>query len=136
MAETSGSDDFLSFFSTPEPVKPEQDVDWRGGPEEREHALLSWKIIEWKVAYYRPHLVHETRLQSLVITDDEFEKHERRYLDLCRQLNKYNTVVHDGIAGHYPDVNSEHAMMEIEEDRPSVKLVLAKLSREYINLRA
>jgi hypothetical protein len=32
--------------------------------EGEEHARLSWKLIEWKVAYYRPDSVHFSRRQT------------------------------------------------------------------------
>jgi hypothetical protein len=93
----------------------------------REHAALSWRLIEWKVAYYRPEYVHPTRMASVTVSDEQYDEAELRYLALCRELGQPNTVVHKAYPG-YEDLVQEWSMMEIDEARPSVQLVLRKLS--------
>ncbi len=92
---------------------------------EKEHCILSWKIIEWKIAYYYPHLIHPSRIADHTVSDDEYDKAEVRYLELCKQLGKRNTVVHKIYPG-YDDY--QYAMFEIDEKRYSVQLVIKKLS--------
>lgn len=87
---------------------------------------LGWQIIEWKVAYYLPDRVHPSRRKDYEIDDDTYDAHERRYLTLCRQLDQRNSVVHKAHPG-FEDVGTEHAMMEVDEDRLSVHLALRKL---------
>ena len=93
---------------------------------EQEHTNLGWRIIEWKVAYYLPDRVHPSRRQDLEVSDDFYDEAEKRYLTLCRELGSRNSVVHKDWPG-FEDVGTEHAMMEVDEDRPSVQLVISKL---------
>ena len=86
---------------------------------------LSWALIEYKVMYYRPHLVHESRHEGLTIHDETYDTLEIRYLTLCRELGHQNTIVHKDYPG-FEDIDGE-PMIEIDEDRPSVQLVLDKL---------
>jgi hypothetical protein len=94
---------------------------------EQEFIALSWRLIEWKVAYYKGDLVNPARRADYEVSDDEYDAAEVRYLTLCRKLNRRNTIVHKGWPG-FEDVGTEHAMMEVDESRPSVRLVIAKLS--------
>lgn len=94
---------------------------------EEEHVRLSWKLIEWKIAYYMPEKVHSSRIDDLTVDDDYYDHKERRYLTLCRRLDLANTIVHKRHPG-YRDVGTKHAMIEVDKDRPSVKLALWKLS--------
>lgn len=93
---------------------------------EREHTALSWRLIEWKVAYYRPDLVHRSRRKDYEISDDEYDAFEQRYLLLCRRLDKQNTLVHKAYPG-FKSVGYRHAMIEVDLKRPSVQLVISKL---------
>lgn len=93
---------------------------------QREHTELGWRLIEWKVAYYKPEKVHRTRKADYEIDDHTYDAHEQRYLTLCRELGVPNTVVHKAYPG-FEDVSLEHAMMEVDVKRPSVQLVLRKL---------
>jgi hypothetical protein len=95
-------------------------------PSEDEFVALCWKLIEWKVAYYRPEFVHRSRRKELVIDDETYDAHEQRYLTLCRELGKPNTIVHKGYPG-FDDIEGP-GMMEVDMTRPSVQLVLRKLS--------
>ena len=94
--------------------------------EEQEHARLSWQIIEWKVAYYLPERVHPQRREDYEVSDDDYDAAEVRYLTLCRVLGHRNSVVHKKWPG-FEDVDCTYAMMEVDETRPSVQLVVAKL---------
>lgn len=94
--------------------------------ERLEHRALGWKLIEWKVAYYKPECVAESRRPDYVIDDDTYDAHEQRYLALCRKLKLPNTVVHKTYPG-FEDVDYTNAMMEVDVTRPSVQLVMAKL---------
>lgn len=90
-----------------------------------EHAELSWRLIEWKVAYYLPEFVHHSRRNDVTVDDDTYDATERRYLTLCLTLGKNNTVVHKVYPG-FEDVPGT-GMMEVDQSRPSVQLVLRKL---------
>lgn len=94
-------------------------------PDHKRHIELGWKIIEWKVAYYKPEAVHKTRQADCELHDDLYDQYEQEYLRLCLKLGRDNTVVHKSYEsiGEVPG----DGMFEIEEARPSVKLVLAKL---------
>lgn len=94
--------------------------------EEEEFVKLGWKLIEWKVAYYEPQSVHPSRREGLTIDDGTYDAYEQRYLTLCRQLGKPNTVVHKVYPGFPPEPH-DSPMMEIDKERPSVQLVLFKL---------
>jgi hypothetical protein len=100
----------------------------RDGQEEfvKEWSLLGWKIIEWKVAYYLPNLVHKSRIADYTISDDLYDEAEKRYLKLCRRVGLPNYNVHKKYPG-FDDVSYKHAMFEVDRERPSVQLVLAKL---------
>jgi hypothetical protein len=91
-----------------------------------ELAALSWKLIEWKVAYYKPEAIHSSRYGDYDVSDEVYDAAEVRYLTLCRELNARNTIVHKGWPG-FEDVGTADAMVEFDETRPSVQLVLAKL---------
>lgn len=93
--------------------------------DQKELNALSWWLIERKVAYYRPEAIHTTRMKDFVVTDDEYDAAEVRYLTLCRKLKQENTIVHKGWPG-FEDVPGP-GMMEIDDTRPSVQLVLKKL---------
>lgn len=95
---------------------------------EREYIRLSWKLIEWKIAYYMPEKVHRSRIKELTIEDDYYDHKERRYLTLCRRLGVVNSIVHKRYPG-YRDVGTKHAMIEVDENRASVQLVLKKLRK-------
>lgn len=87
--------------------------------ERKEHVELSWRIIEAKIMYYQPGELGEAFVQKYMPTDADFDAMEQRYLELCDKLNLPNTVSHkDG-----------NGMMEVDWDRPSVKLAHSKLLR-------
>jgi hypothetical protein len=90
-----------------------------------EYTALCWWLIERKVAYYMPEAVHSTRMKDMVVSDDIYDQQEKRYLTLCRELGRNNTIVHKGHPG-FEDVPGD-GMMEVDVERPSVQLVLKKL---------
>lgn len=96
------------------------------GTSEQEFVALSWRLIEWKVAYYKPEAVHSSRYGDYTVSDDAYDAAEVRYLTLCRELGKPNTIVHKGWPG-FEDLIGPHTMMEVDTSRPSVQLVMAKL---------
>jgi hypothetical protein len=93
--------------------------------KEREFCQLCWWLIERKVAYYKPEAIHSSRHGDYVVSDEDYDAAEVRYLTLCRELGHENTIVHKGWPG-FEDVPGA-GMMEIDDTRPSVQLVLAKL---------
>lgn len=96
--------------------------------DREEHVRLSWWLIERKVAYYKPESVHPSRLDDVITPDDEYDIAEIRYLTLARALGRNNTLVHKGSPGFEDMLVPPHdPMMEIDENRPSVQLALAKL---------
>jgi hypothetical protein len=94
--------------------------------DDQEHTALGWRLIEWKVAYYKPEVIHSSRLGDYEVSDEVYDAAEVRYLTLCRKLGLSNTVVHKGWPG-FEDLVGPHTMMEVDETRPSVQLVMAKL---------
>ena len=94
--------------------------------KEREFVRLGWWLIERKVAYYKPELVHESWLEKVTCHDDDYDAGERRYLTLCRELGRLNTIVHKKYPG-FEDLDFSHAMMEVDVSRPSVQLVIYRL---------
>lgn len=94
--------------------------------KEAEFNALSWKIIEWKVAYYAGQHVHKSRKADYEIDDHTYDAHEQRYLTLCRELRQPNTLVHKSYPG-FADIDMSGAMMELDYSRPSVCLVIVKL---------
>jgi hypothetical protein len=114
--------------------------------DEKELCALGWKLIELKVAYYKPEVVHESRVKELTLSDDIYDAMEIRYLELIRKLRpKYakkwkdtpgmgvyplNSVVHKGYPGYEDMIQAPNTpMMEVDVKRPSVQLVMSKLSQ-------
>lgn len=102
--------------------------------EDEEHTRLCWWLIERKVVYYMPEAVHSSRWGDYTVSDDEYDAAEVRYLTLCRKLNQPNTIVHKGWPG-FEDLDASRAMMEVDVDRPSVQLVMAKLGSPKLTRR-
>jgi hypothetical protein len=104
--------------------------------DEYEHLTLTWKLIEWKVAYYKPEAIHSSRLGDFEVSDEVYDAAELRYLTLCRKLGKRNTIVHKGWPGFQDLLGPPNTpMMEVDTDRPSVQLVLAKLGSPKVGTR-
>lgn len=91
--------------------------------EEKEFAQLSWRMIEWRLAYYYPDLLKSEYLTEFTIEDLEYDRHEQRYLELCRLTGSANYHVHKNCPADIED----RSVMEIDLERPSVKLVLSKI---------
>lgn len=98
-------------------------------PEYKRYVQIGWQIIEYKVAYYMPERVAETKRERYTISDALYDELEIEYLTLCKKLGKPNTLVHKTYPG-FEDVDHSKAMMEIDIERPSVQLVLEKLGSE------
>lgn len=100
--------------------------------KEREFAKLCWWLIERKVAYYKPELVHESWRDKVTTHDDDYDAAEQRYLMLVRELLAEgkdwarNTIVHKRYPG-FEDIDFTDAMMEVDVKRPSVQRVIYKL---------
>jgi hypothetical protein len=73
-----------------------------------------------------PEAVHTSWGSHFVVADALYDQAEQRYLTLCRELGHRNTIVHKGHPG-FEDVPGD-GMMEVDVRRPSVQLVLKKLS--------
>lgn len=115
----------------------------RRAKDEKEHCQLGWRIIELKLAYYAPEHVHPSRRADHTVEDDLYDQMEKRYLELTRKLQKahakkypdegpypLNSVVHKGWPGYEDMLLPPHTpMMEVDFDRPSVELVMKKLSQ-------
>ena len=70
-----------------------------------EFSKLSWALLEAKVKYYlAPHLDN--------MSDSEYDALERRYVELCKSLDRPNTI---------------QSMVGADQTRESVKLVMNKL---------
>lgn len=112
--------------------------------DEKELCQLGWWLIERKVAYYKPEAVHTTRTNDYVVSDEEYDAAEERHLKLIRKLQLKNDKKppYEGFVGPYPLNSVVHKgwpgfedmleppnrpMMEIDDTRPSVQLVLKKL---------
>ncbi len=102
---------------------------------EKEFCELGWRLIELKVAYYKPELVHESWLEKVTVSDDDYDAMEQRYLELCRKLSRRNTVVHKKYPG-FDDVDYTDAMMEVDTSRQSVQLVIYRLGLNEQTRRA
>jgi len=90
--------------------------------DQQRHAWLSWEIIKHKLLYYKPSKRYKAKFKP--ITDEEYDRLEREYLDLCIKLDLPNTVVHKEYVG--VSVKGD-GMMEVDMERPSVRLVSMKL---------
>lgn len=75
--------------------------------------LLGWALIEWKVQYHRPNLVHPAWGDTFVIDNIHYDIAEGLYKTYAKRLGK-------------PTYTTD--MVEIDENRGSVKLVLDKMS--------
>jgi hypothetical protein len=90
------------------------------------HIDLGWKIIEWKLMYYRPEMVHPSWRADLTISDEDYDEAEQDYLYHCAKYKLPNTVVHKTYPG-LEKIDYRHAMVEVDLSRPSVQLVVKKL---------
>lgn len=86
-------------------------------------AELSWKLIEWRMMYYYPDLVHESRHQDYEISDYLYDKREMDYLRLCKLFDTPAYTVLNRL-----DETDLSGQQELDFSRPSVQLVLKKLS--------
>jgi hypothetical protein len=80
----------------------------------KKFSQLSWKILEWKLIYYHPNLIHTSWFKKLSIEDREYDHYEDEYKTLASKL------------GLKPTASD---MVGFDESRPSCKLVLSKLQK-------
>jgi len=86
---------------------------------------LGWKLIEAKIMYYQPPPELASYVEDNMPTDEEYDKMEQEYLQLCIDLDEENTVVHKDYSG-FENVRGD-GMVEIDTTRPSVDVALQKL---------
>lgn len=80
----------------------------------REFVKLSWKILEWKFAYYHPTLIKDAKTRKkYMIPDTEYDQHEAAYRKLAEKLQEKPTA-------------SE--MVDFDFDRPACQLVVRRLT--------
>ncbi len=84
-----------------------------------EFCKLSWQILEAKIKYY-------LTPEFVTINDTDYDSMEIQYLTYCRDTGTINTLVHKMYPG-MEDMDYSHAMMEIDESRPSVQLAMSKI---------
>jgi len=89
---------------------------------------LSWDILKHKVIYYKPSDKYKKKLAKS-ISDEEYDQMEIEYLKLCKELGKPNTLVHKEYAGLD---SCGDGMMEIDENRPSVRWMIRYLRGEFL----
>lgn len=72
---------------------------------------LCWKLIEYKLMYYRPDYIKEKFHEVLTIPDSEYDKLEKEYSTLCKKYRIRNTII---------------SMIEPDTNSYAVKLILKK----------
>jgi hypothetical protein len=116
-APTFGDERLMSVAEWWDICNPSQIITFNDGldyaKKEREFVKLCWWLIERKVAYYRPEAVHASWKPLLECSDDDYDAAEQRYLTLCRELERDNTIVHKGYPG-FEDVPGA-GMMEVDD---------------------
>lgn len=97
----------------------------------KEFIPMGWRLIEWRLAYYYPELVHEKLRPMYVVPDWMFDQYEQRYLTLCYLLGEINYNAHK-IPERFRTTVHHAESIELDFERPSVQLVCNKLSgREH-----
>lgn len=76
---------------------------------------LAWKTLEYKLCYYRPELVHPSRIKELTITDIEYDMMEGEYRQLAAELGLNATAAN---------------MVDFDVSKPSCRLVMSKMGSE------
>ena len=75
---------------------------------------LAWRILERKLVYYHPELVHNSWLTCIQVSDTVYDKEEVEYLQLAKQLNLEPTA---------------QLTVQFDLDKACCRLVLSKLQR-------
>lgn len=70
---------------------------------------LSWKLLESKLAYYRPDLLSKVGLKKFTITDQEYDALEDEYRQLAADLQLPPTAAD---------------MVGVDLNRPAIKVIL------------
>lgn len=81
---------------------------------------LGWKLMEWKLMYYRPDLVHRDWHVQLSVNDQIYDKNENEYRELAKTLGREPTAVD---------------MVDFDTTRPSSRLILDKFSQAKKKVR-
>lgn len=82
---------------------------------EMECITLSWKLLEYRLMYYKPDMILNKHHKELEIPDSEYDKLERKYAKLCKKLKMKNSF---------------EDMVGIDLTKPSVQLVLSKYGKK------
>jgi len=90
---------------------------------------LGWWLIERKLFYYYPDLVHKDWWKELTVPDDIYDEVERNYIKYVFALKLQNFNVHKTYYQWQDDEFQRHAMFEVDFTRPSVQLVCSKLGK-------
>jgi hypothetical protein len=80
---------------------------------EERFVQLGWQILEMKMAYYLPHMVHSDWVKEYTVSDQTYDTLESEYRSLAHKLN-------------LPPSACEH--VGFPSDAPCGKLVASKLS--------
>lgn len=75
--------------------------------------LLGWAIIEWRIQYFKPNIVHPSWGDTYMIPDVMYELAEGLYRKYAERL---------GVPTYTID------MIELDESRGSVRMAISKLS--------
>lgn len=92
-----------------------------------EFKTMKYLIILNKIRYYYP----EKANGKEPIHDFQYDQFETRYLQLCLELNKPNTLVHK-IYPEFPEEINGKGMMEVDFNDPDVQLVMDDIARNRI----
>lgn len=77
----------------------------------KEYIELGWKLLKYKLMYYRPELVDESWHEDLTISDSSYDLLEKEYSALAEELGLPNTI---------------KDMVDFDEERPSAQLVMSR----------
>ena len=90
---------------------------------------LGWKILEYKLFYYYPDLVHNSWWNKLTVDDLVYDELEKEYLRLSFALKYPNYNVHKIYFKWQNEEFQKYSKIELDFVRPSVQLVAAKLGQ-------
>lgn len=96
----------------------------------KKHARLGWRILECKLMYYHSVFVDKKYHKKLEISDAEFDALSREYLTLCLDNGFENSVCHENAGLRISEDKwneiTKINTMEVDFNRPSVKLIILK----------
>lgn len=85
-------------------------------------------LLEAKILYYQPPIELVDYAAEHTPSDQEYDRWEVEYLELCRELGVENTLVHKSWPG-FEDVPGD-GMMEVDWSRPSADCALQAIYRK------